>query len=230
VEEVDARAGRPVGLTESLVCQWELGNVRPSMRYRSLLAEVFKPEKIDFEQAERTSNRGLRLITTHDDLTGALERIVRGAENILAIVGSRSREPIYLEEIENVLSSKLGLIHYRLLFGPPRHKLFQEHLLRMLEMCDPQDRSVAGVQRLNIGLAPDGYVEVGMCVSEKEGVVILPSLVSPGNFDTALSLSSPEHSRGLISHVQQLYHGSEKVETAEAVNRLGVEELPPSCL
>lgn len=229
VEEVDAQAGRPTGLTESLVSQWELGNVHPSMRYRALLADVFAPDKIDFAQAERTTSKGLRLLTSHRDVTASLQRVVRGAERLLVSVGSRSRGASYLEEIEKSMAERPRLVHYRLLYGPPRHVLLKHHLLRLLEICDPFDRTESGVQRLHIGLAPDGYAEENMCASEKEAVVTLPSLASPGNFDTALVLTSPENARGLIAHVQQLYHRSRRIETRGAVEQLPVQAPPPEC-
>jgi transcriptional regulator with XRE-family HTH domain len=230
VEEVDATAGRTTGLTESLISQWERGNVRPSLRYRGMLAEVFSPEEIDFDANEVDSSRELTLLVTHTEVTAAMGRIVRDARTFLAMTGSRSREPEYMETVERVLSAQPGLVHYRVLFGPPRNQIFKDHLHRLLEVCDPRDRSVSGVQRLHIGLAPAAYQENCLCTNEREAVVVQPSLVSPGNFDTAVLFSQASHARAMVSYVQQLYQVSEKLETRAAVEQLVIEEPPLECL
>jgi transcriptional regulator with XRE-family HTH domain len=228
VEEVENMAGQPTGLTESLISQWEHGNVRPSMRYRALVAQVFAPDEIDFDGGDQGPARGMALVTSHGDMIGALLRIVREAETLLTITGSRSREIGYLREIESAMAGRRSLIHYRELFGPPRNQVFKDHLSRLIEICDPLDRSVAGVQRLHVGMAPEGFQEESLCVSEKEALIVLPSLVAPGNFDTGLVLSSSRHARELVAHVQQLYQAGTKIETQQAVQQLPVEEPPPA--
>lgn len=230
VEEVDTQAGRTTGLTESLISQWERGNVRPSLRYRGILAEVFAPEAIDFEVAEADPSREVALLITHGDVTLAMQRIVREARTFLALTGSRTREPDYMESIERALSSHRGLVHYRVLFGPPRNQSFKDHLHRLLEVCDPRDRSVAGVQRLHVAMAPEGYQEVNVCASEREALVVQPSLIAPGNFDTAILYSSATHARALVAHVQQVYQVGDKLEARVTVDRLEVEEPPPECV
>lgn len=230
VEEVDAKAGQATGLTESLVSQWEHGNVRPSMRYRALVSQVFAPDEIDFDGAEESQTKGVTLITSHGEMTTVMVRIVRQAETFLTLTGSRSREVDYMEEIEAALVGRPTLVHYRVLFGPPRNQVFKDHLSRLLEICDPMDRSVSGVQRLHIAMAPDGFHEVSVCVSEKEGMIVLPSLVSPGNFDTGLLLGTSRHARDLVAHVQQLYQAGTKIETQLAVQQLPIEEPPPAAL
>ncbi|WP_193789792.1 hypothetical protein [Nocardiopsis lucentensis] len=47
--------------------------------------------------------------------------VVRAAESHLAVTGSRSRDVAYLEVIEKALAVRPTLVHYRLLFGPPRN-------------------------------------------------------------------------------------------------------------
>jgi len=64
------------------------------------------------------------------------------SENYLAIAGSRSRDVVYPKAIENMLAARPELVHYRVLFGPPRHADLIEHLRRRLEMRDPHDRSL----------------------------------------------------------------------------------------
>src|SRR5438034_7497781 len=95
IEEVDACAGHITGLTESLFSQWELGKVRPSLRYRSLLSQAFAPEEIDFEIGDTTVSRGLRLVTTYHDLVATMKRVAGGAQNFLVATGSRSRDRSY---------------------------------------------------------------------------------------------------------------------------------------
>ena len=73
------------------------------------------------------------------------------------------------------------------------------------------------------GFVADGQPELSVCASEREGIVIIPSLVTAGNFDSGIVFSSHEHARSLVSHVQQLYPGTRKVETPDAVNQLEVE-------
>jgi transcriptional regulator with XRE-family HTH domain len=230
VEEVDAKAGRTTALTESLISQWERGNVRPSLRYRGILVEVFAPEEIEFDLIDGEGGRDVTLLATHTDLEAAMQRIVRECTRFLAMTGSRSREATYLEAVERALAGRRGLVHYRVLFGPPRNQLFKDHLHRLLEVCDPRDRSVSGVQRLYVGRAPDGYQEVSMCASDREAVVVQPSLVAPGNFDTGVLYSSPVHARAFVAHVQQLYQVSDKLETRGAIDALIVEDPPPACL
>jgi hypothetical protein len=33
-----------------------------------------------------------------------------------------------------VLAEKPGLVHYRVLFGPPRNQVLKDHLIRLLEL------------------------------------------------------------------------------------------------
>ena len=224
VEEVDACSDRPTGLTESLFSQWELGKVRPGLRYRAAVSRAFAPDEIDFDAVDSGASLGLRLVTTYHDLIAAMERVAREARQFLVATGSRSRDRSYLEEIERAVAERPQLVHYRLLFGRPRHQLFKDHLFRLLEICDPMDRQAIGVKRLYVGQVVDGQPERSICASEREGIVIIPSLVTAGNFDSGIVFASHEHARSLVSHVQQLYPGTRKVETRDAVDEFEVED------
>ena len=122
------------------------------------------------------------------------------------------------------MADRPQLVHYRLLFGQPRHRLFKDHLLRLLEICDPGDRQTIGVKRLYLGRVVDNEPERSICASEREAVVIIPSLVTAGNFDSAIVFSFPEQARCLVSHVQQLYAGTKRLETPQAVEALEVDD------
>jgi hypothetical protein len=220
---VDICSDRPTGLTESLFSQWELGKVRPSLRYRAAVSKAFAPDEIDFDAVDAGESMGLRLVTTYHDLIAAMERVARDARQFLVATGSRSRDRSYLEEIERAVAERPQLVHYRLLFGRPRHQVFKDHLLRLLEICDPSDRRATGVKRLYVGEVVDGEPERAICASEREGIVIIPSLVTAGNFDSGIVFSSHEHARSLVSRVQQLYPGTRKVETREAVYEFEVD-------
>ena len=65
---------------------------------------------------------------------------MREAREYLVVTGSRSRGLPYLQQIEEVLRERPRLVHYRVLFGPPHHRLLMDHLLRLLELRDPNSR------------------------------------------------------------------------------------------
>jgi hypothetical protein len=108
-----------------------------------------------------------------------MTRVVRDAREYLAVVGSRSRDPAYLAAIEAVLEQRPELVHYRVLFGLPRHQVLKDHLLRLVAIRDPHDRSW-GVKTLHIGIVEDdpGTPERFFCAGESSAVVPIPSLTS----------------------------------------------------
>jgi hypothetical protein len=63
------------------------------------------------------------------------------------VTGSRSRDPTYLAAIETVLAERPSLVCYRVLFGQPHHQVLKDHLLELLRLRDPRDRSL-GVKTL----------------------------------------------------------------------------------
>jgi hypothetical protein len=78
-----------------------------------------------------------------------MTEVVHDARQYLAVVGSRSRDAVYLQAIETVLAERPELVHYWVLFGPPRHQVLKDHLLRLITIRDPHDRSL-GVKTLHI--------------------------------------------------------------------------------
>ena len=66
-----------------------------------------------------------------------------------------------------------------MLFGPPRNQVLEDHLIRLLELRDPDDRSL-GIKTLHLGLVDDleGSPERFFCASERMAVVPIPSLTS----------------------------------------------------
>lgn len=77
VEEVSACSDQPTGLTESLFSQWELGRVRPGLRYRAAISAAFAPDEIDFDAVDSAGSHGPRLVITYHDLIAAMERVTR---------------------------------------------------------------------------------------------------------------------------------------------------------
>jgi hypothetical protein len=81
------------------------------------------------------------VICGFEQLQAAMVRLVGSATATLAIVGSRSRDRAYLATIEEVLGMRSRLIHWRVLVGPPHRQVLKDHLVRLLELRDPADRS-----------------------------------------------------------------------------------------
>lgn len=115
VRAIDERVPNS-GVTESLVSAWERGRRRTSLRYRAALCEIYgqPPEVLfAFQDAGRPSltlveaDEGLtasaEVVCAVEQLQGAMLQVVTTAERTLAAVGSRSRDPGYLEAIERVL-------------------------------------------------------------------------------------------------------------------------------
>jgi hypothetical protein len=108
------------------------------------------------------------------------------------------------------------LVHYRILFGPPRHRVLSEHLLRLVELRDPADRSL-GMKTLHISIInnPD-YPERHFVASEQGAVTTIPSLTPAESFDSAVVLGPAAGTR-YIEHARQLYLCSHKLETSQAL-------------
>jgi hypothetical protein len=114
-------------------------------------------------------------------------------------------------------------VHYRLLFGPPHHQVLKDHLLRLLAVRDPESRT-EGRKTLYLGIVDDlrQDPERFFCASEHRAVATLPSLTTAGNFDCGVVLLDSQDAIGLVQHGKQLYPGTRKLETAEAVEALPV--------
>jgi transcriptional regulator with XRE-family HTH domain len=241
VRELDTRDPH-CGVTESLVSAWELGKRRTSSRYRKHLCEIYgePPEVLfahqdarrrptmavispDLDDARIGLTTPADVVTTVDALLAAMLEVVREAREYLVVTGSRSRDLPYLQQIEEALRERPRLVHYRVLFGPPHHGLLRDHLLRLLELRDPNSRA-QGMKTLHVGMLDDLIREPErfLVASERRAVVTIPSLVTAGNFDAGVVLTHPRQAWGLVQHVKQLYFAAEKVETPEAVRALQV--------
>src|SRR5215475_8787279 len=69
-----------------------------------------------------------RLLRPHRVLLAAMIEVVTAARDILVVTGSRSRDATYLQTIEQMVETHQSLVHYRILYGPPRHTVLVEHL------------------------------------------------------------------------------------------------------
>ncbi len=212
------------GVTPGMLSGWELGKHITSIKYRRVLADYYaQPAEVLFahqDQLLTAASEAPRLLVGHRDLREAMTDVVRGAGQYLAVVGSRSRDAVYLETIATILAERPELVHYRILFGPPRHQVLTDHLLRLVTLRDPRDRSL-GLKTLHIGIVEDdpGTPERFFCASESTAVVPIPSLTSAEAFDSGVLFEAGVAER-LIDHARQVYAGARKVETEQALRGL----------
>jgi hypothetical protein len=200
---------------------WELGRHTTTRRYRSLLADYYglSVEALFAHQDQSTGPMDApRLLTDPRELREAMVEVARNSREFLAVTGSRSRDVPYLEAIEETLAAHPGLVHYRLLFGPPRTPALVAHLHRLLELRDPHDRSW-GMKTLHIGLIDADLPERFFVTSEKAAVVPLPSLTSMYGFDSGVVLGAQIAAR-LLDHALQGYAAATRVETTAALRTL----------
>lgn len=198
-EDLDKQSNQgSSGVTPSMLSGWERGVHITSIKYRKMLADYY------------------------GQLHEAMTEVVRDARQYLAVVGSRSRDAVYLETIETVLAERPELVHYRVLFGPPRRQVLKDHLLRLVTIRDPHDRSL-GLKTLHIGIVEDdpGTPERFFCASESAAVVPIPSLTSAEAFDSGVLFESGVGER-LIDHARQCYAGARRVETEQALRDLPI--------
>jgi hypothetical protein len=172
-------------------------------------------------QPSADHRNGVSLIRSNDDLVAALHDVVESAEYCLAAVGSRSRDPKYLEAIERQVE-RTGVTHYRVLCGPPHWSELKAHLVRLLEIkaADP----IGGNRRMFIGVVSDFSREPErfLCANEHKAVVVLPSLNGVERYDTALNLKGVEFGMAYVRLAQELYAGSRPLETDADVAALPV--------
>jgi transcriptional regulator with XRE-family HTH domain len=226
VEQIDLRSrGGASGVTPSMVSGWELGRHTTSIAHRKTLCAIYgaTPEILFAHQGEVTGARATpRLLESFPELREAMLATVAGARECLVVMGSRSRDPGYLGAIENALAERPFLACYRVLFGPPHHQALKEHLVRLLELRDPEDRSL-GVKTLHIGMISDieRSPERFFVASEQMAVVPIPSLTSHEGFDSGVMLGASAAAR-LLDHGRQAYAAATKVETIEQADGLDI--------
>lgn len=169
-----------------------------------------------------TDASGVRLITSGVELVEALASVLHDTHRCLIAVGSRSREPAYLTEIERVVAERPHLTHYRILIGGPHSQVFKDHLLRLARL---RDTGVVEPDRLRIGIQTDTttHHERFFVAGDRSAVVLLPSAQCHSNFDTGLLVHDQAYVQGLLAHGQALY-GKHRLDTAESIDQLEVLE------
>jgi transcriptional regulator with XRE-family HTH domain len=224
VGEIDLRTpGGQSGVTPSMVSSWEMNHHATSLGHRRTLCEIYEepPEVLFAYQDQVLAPAAPRLLAGIRDLRSAMLEVVSGAKECLVVTGSRSRDAEYLLAIEDVLRHRPTLVHYRILFGPPFNQVLHDHLARLLELRDPDDRS-HGMKTLHVGLVEGiGFPERFFCSSESGAVVPIPSLTSHEAFDSGVVLGRREAVR-LLDHGRQAYAAARRIETLEALRALEV--------
>lgn len=222
----------------SLLSAWESGRKRTGIRNRSGLCELYQElsEALFAHQDGRESPSALeasgtdvivRVLTRYVDLVEAMVDVVSGARERLVVTGSRSREKAYLAAIETAVAQCPDMVHYRVLYGAPRHPALADHLVRLLELRSPAERR-NGVKTLHIGVVgPAAALERFFVASEAAAVVPLPSFHGAEGFDCGVLLGR-EAAVGLVQHGREACASARPVETIEAVRALPVRHGGPS--
>ena len=226
-EEMDLRTpGGHSGVTPSMLSGWELGRHTTSIGHRKTLCEIYgQPPEVLFAHQDtglRTAGPAPRLLAGFRELRESMLATVDSARECLVAAGSRSRDAEYLAAIEAALAERPGLVHYRVLFGPPHHRVLRDHLLRLLELRDPEDRDL-GIKTLHLGIVEDTVTtpERFFCASEQLAAVPIPSLTSAEGFDCGVVLGAVA-ARRLLDHGRQAYAASRRVESSDLVAALSV--------
>jgi transcriptional regulator with XRE-family HTH domain len=222
------------GTDASLLSAWESGRKRTGIRNRAGLCELYgqssailfaHQDGLDSVSAlEATGTEVVvRVLARYTDLVAAMVEVVAGAREQLVVTGSRSREGPYLAAIEKVVAEQPDLVHYRVLYGPPRHRALTDHLVRLLELRDPLERR-NGVKTLHIGMVESpSAMERFFVASESSAVVPLPSFHGAEGFDCGVLLGR-EAAVGLVQHGREACASARPVETMEAVRALPLRQ------
>ncbi|MCF3105367.1 helix-turn-helix transcriptional regulator [Streptomyces roseoverticillatus] len=217
----------------SLVSAWESGRRRTGMRNRAGLCALYREcSEVLFAHQDGAATSVLEasgtavvveVLTRWTDLVEAMVGVAAGAREQLVVTGSRSREKVYLAAIETAVAQYPDLVHYRVLYGPPRHPALADHLVRLLELRDPAARR-NGVKTLHLGLVePAGVLERFFIASEAAAVVPLPSFHGADGFDCGVRLGR-EAAVGLVHHGREACASARPVETIGAVRALPVRQ------
>ncbi len=175
------------------------------------------------KHAGELGGRTYTVIRSADDLMEWNERIVQNAEEILFITGSRSRDVQYLHTIEKKLEQNPQLVHYRVLFGLPYHQTLKDHLLQLRHLRSPDDRS-QGFKTIHLGLFMNErrQAESFILGNEKQVLVLLPSFLGVGEYNSGIIFTGRDEVEGLQRFVKQLYSMSEVIETKEKLEMLAI--------
>ncbi|MFI0742723.1 multiprotein-bridging factor 1 family protein [Streptomyces sp. NPDC021100] len=216
----------------SLVSAWESGRRRTGKRNRAGLCALYRERsEVLFAHQDGAAASVLEasgtsvvveVLTRWTDLVEAMVGVAADAREQLVVTGSRSREKAYLAAIETAVAQHPDLVHYRVLYGPPRHRALADHLVRLLELRDPATRR-NGVKTLHLGLVePAQALERFFIASEAAAVVPLPSFHGADGFDCGVRLGR-EAAVGLVHHGREACASARPVETIGAVRALPVQ-------
>jgi hypothetical protein len=204
---------RPISVSVRQINRWESADPPlPHPGHQRVLEQVFTPltfREIWYGGRHAEAEAQVvtaRLVRTRCALLAELTEVVSGAREVLVASGSRARDPGYLGAIEQALADRPGLVHYRVLYGPPRHPELGDHLVRLVALRDP-----AGPALRLAMVESDRLPERFFCASESAAVVIIPSLTAADAFDTGAVLGAAE-AAGLVAHGRDTYRRSRKIE------------------
>lgn len=171
--------------------------------------------------------RSYRVLKSAKDLLAYNEQIVNEANENLFTTGSRSRDLNYLKAIEQKLQAAPALVHHRVLFGAPHHLVLKEHLKQLLKLRNPNDRT-HGFKTIHLGLFNDyqRQFETFILGNEREVLVLLPSLLGVGEYNSGIIFTGRQEVAGLLRFVKDLYGWSTKVETPAEIEALRALDEP----
>jgi transcriptional regulator with XRE-family HTH domain len=162
------------------------------------------------------------IIASHADVVSKNIDIIANANKHIVCFGSRSRDQRYLMTIEEACKKNQALVYRRILFFKPFHQELQDHLLRILDIRSPIDRS-KGRQTLYISVCDDvlKQPELSICMNEKNANFILPSISEPGNYDTSLFIDDIRIIDGWTNLAHDLCRNHRPIETKDDILKLG---------
>lgn len=215
----------------SLLSAFESGRRRTGKRNRAGLCALYRERsEVLFAHQDGAATSALEtsgtavvveVLTRWTDLVEAMVGVVTDAREQLVVTGSRSREKAYLGAIETAVAQHPDLVHYRVLYGPPRHRALADHLVRLLELRDPSARR-HGIKTMHVGVVePEQALERFFVASETAAVVPLPSFHGADGFDCGVLLGR-EAAVGLVHHGREACASARPVETVAAVRALPV--------
>jgi len=170
-----------------------------------------------------SDSQELRLVRSTKELIDECAETIVSAKQVLVVSGSRARDPRIFEAIERQLTTFPELVHYRVVFDRPHSDALKRHLLRLLEIRDPHDRSL-GYQTLHLGLFKNFALdhEWNIVANESRALILLPSFTAIARNDTALMLAAPTDANRIVQYVRDLYLKSSCLETREQVRSLRI--------
>lgn len=185
--------------------------------------EVCKPENTEHNsfQALKKAILGSTIpyfINDKNRITQANLTLVKESEKYLYTTGSRGRDLVYFQAIHDQLNKNSDLEYFRVLMGPPWHKLLKDHLVEVLEKYD---------KRTKLSIINDfqKQPEIFICGNEKRCLVVLPSCGAwTGKYSTAVVFTEPKIVSGYQSLVESLWshRSGRSIKTIDEVNDLKI--------